>query len=131
MEIVKLFDPEGDKNKNLSFLYLISLTRDDLQPELKADFEELKTIFKSSNLKSYQNKLLAHNDLKAIQCIKAEKPEVTSETLESMLEKSWSLFGKIEFYLGITDRAYQTSIYIHLPTGAGIDEFIEKLQVRT
>ncbi len=130
LEVVKLFDPEGDKNKNLSFPYLISLIKGDSRSELEADFEKLKNIFKDSNLKNYRNKLLAHNDLNAIQSIKALKLELTSETLENMLEKSWALFGKIEFYLGITDRAYQTSAYIRLPTGAGIDEFIEKLQVR-
>ena len=131
LEIAKLFDPKGKKDKNLSFLYLISLTNNDIHPELEGDFEELNTLFKTSNLKAYRNKLLAHNDLKAIQGVRAAKPEVTTETLQGLLERSWSLFGKIECALGITDRAYQTSPYIQLPTGTGIDEFITKLQSRT
>ena len=131
LEIAKLFDPKGNKDKNLSFLYIISLTNDNNQAELKENFEELCTLFKSSNLKTYRNKLLAHNDLKAIQGVKAAKPEVTTETLEILLEQCWSLFGKIEYALGITDRAYQASPHIQLPTGTGIDEFITKLQKRT
>ena len=131
LEIAKLFDPKGNKDKNLSFLYLISLTNSDSKPELEADFEELKILFTSSNLKAYRNKLLAHNDLKAIQGIRAVKPEVTTETLEELLKRAWTLFGKIEFTLGITEKAYQTSPYIQLPTGTGIDEFITKLKNRT
>ncbi|MFB2718439.1 AbiU2 domain-containing protein [Shewanella xiamenensis] len=131
LEVAKLFDPKGDKDKNLSFSYLISLTNDNNHAELNKDFEELCTLFESSNLKKYRNKLLAHNDLKAIQGIKAAKPEVTTETLEVLLKRCWSLFGKIEYALGITDRAYQTSPHILLPTGTGIDEFITKLQERT
>ncbi|MDO6446253.1 hypothetical protein Q4493_10765 [Colwellia sp. 1_MG-2023] len=131
LEIAKLFDPKGKKDKNLSFLYLISLTNDINHAELKENFEELCILFKSSNLKAYRNKLLAHNDLKAIQGVRAAKPEVTTETLKVLLERCWSLFGKIEYALGITDRAYQTSPHILLPTGTGIDEFITKLQKRT
>lgn len=128
LEIAKLFDLKGNNDKNLSFLYLISLTNDNNHAELEENFEELCKLFKSSNLKAYRNKLLAHNDLKAIQGIRAAKPEVTTETLRVLLERCWSLFGKIEYALGITDRAYQTSPYILLPTGSGIDEFINKLQ---
>lgn len=131
LEIAKLFDPEGNKDKNLSFLYLISLTNGNNHAELKKDFEELCKLFISSNLKVYRNKLLAHNDLKAIQGARVAKPEVTTETLKVLLEGCWSLFGKIEYALGITDRVYRTSPHILLPAGTGIDEFITKLQKHT
>ena len=100
-------------------MYLISLTNDNNHAELKENFEELCILFKSSNLKAYRNKLLAHNDLKAIQGVRAAKPEVTTETLKVLLERCWSLFGKIEY-------ALEGSVFVG---GAAIQWLRDELQI--
>jgi hypothetical protein len=131
LEIAKLFDRgTNQQNINLSFQYLISRTVGKFHPELNMDFQKLKSLFEASNLKTYRNKLLAHNDLKTIINSKVARPVVTGEALKVIVDEAWALFGKIEHYLGITDRTYVTSSEIRLPTGSGIDEFILMLQKR-
>ncbi|MFH4617336.1 hypothetical protein WMQ45_22145 [Vibrio diabolicus] len=110
---------------------MISKASDEHQIELLSDLTELSKLFEEVNLKKYRNKLLAHNDLSTLRGNKVLELEVTASKLEIILNSSWSLFGKIEYYLGITDRPYQTSSYIQLPTGSSVEEFVDKIKNHT
>ncbi|WP_219574156.1 AbiU2 domain-containing protein, partial [Vibrio parahaemolyticus] len=132
LELTKLFDPQGKSgSKNLSFDFMISRVSKEHQTELRADLQELGKLFEEANLKKYRNKLLAHNDVNALRGSKVIELRVTTLKLEMILSSLWSLFGKIEYYLGITDRPYKTSSYIRLPTGSSVEEFVGKIIKRT
>lgn len=131
LELTKLIDPQGRSgSKNLSFEYMISKASVEHQIKLQSDFKDLNKLFEEINLKKYRNKLLAHNDVNTLRGNKVLELEVTVSKLEMIFHSSWSLFGKIEYYLGITDRPYQTSSYIQLPTGSSTKEFIDKIKNR-
>jgi hypothetical protein len=131
LELTKLIDPQGKSgSKNLSFEFMIAKTSDEHQNELISDLTELSKLFEEVNLKKYRNKLLAHNDVSTLRGNKVLELEVTVSKLEIILNSSWALFGKIEYYLGITDRPYQTSSYIKLPTGSSVEEFVGKIKNR-
>ncbi|MEZ8314261.1 hypothetical protein AB6C44_11685 [Vibrio splendidus] len=131
LELTKLIDPEGRSgNENLSFEFLISKVNNKFQSELLSDLSDLGELFKESNLKIYRNKLIAHNDAKTLRGDKVIELLITSDKLEIILNSSWSLLGKIEYYLGIEDCIYQTSAYIMLPSETCIEEFVEKIKNR-
>lgn len=132
LELSKLIDPKGKSgSKNLSFEFIISKASDEHQIELLSDLTELGKLFEEVNLKKFRNKLLAHNDVSTLRGNKVLELEVTVSKLEMILNSSWSLFGKIEYYLGITGRPYQTSSYIQLPTGSSVEEFVDKIKNHT
>ncbi|WP_146448358.1 hypothetical protein [Vibrio kanaloae] len=128
LEISKLLDPmRQGGNQNLSFAYIISLVPQQYQQELNSDLSVLENLFEQSNLKKYRNKKLAHNDLQSIKSERGIELNISSSKLENMLDCAWLVLGKVEFYLGLTDRPYKTAVHVRLPTGITIEEFISQL----
>jgi hypothetical protein len=129
LEISKLLDPmRQGRNQNLSFAYMISLVPQKHQQELKSDLFVLEKLFEQSNLKKYRNKKLAHNDLQSIKSERGFGLNISTSKLENMLDCGWRVLGKVEFYLCLADRPYETAVHVRLPTGVTIEEFVSQLE---
>jgi hypothetical protein len=127
-KLSKLLDPDKTCGlNNLSFSYVIkkhSLSKD---LDIKNSLSEIQSIYKTSGLKKYRNKVLAHNDSTSIE--NAHQNTIFFENgIEVFLSKMWDLFALLEFKTGLKSIIPKYGTGIIIPAEMGGETFLLKLR---
>ncbi len=114
-------------SNNLSFSYVIkkhSLSKD---LDIKNSLSEIQNIYKTSGLKKYRNKVLAHNDADSIE--NAHQNTISFENgIEVFLSKMWDLFALLKFKTGLENVILKYDTAILIPAGMDGETFLLKLR---
>lgn len=130
-KVARLLDPATtgrDRAPNLSLAYFIEKYRLQDDPEVKGEFEYIKDFYKNSNLKTYRNKVLSHND--AALAYKGESISLKLEApdVESLIGFIGDLFFLIKYKSGISAVNAAIDPLVTLPFDKDGSAFINKLK---
>jgi hypothetical protein len=99
-----LFDPPGNKAKNLTLEYLLEKYRDKINKEIYFEAESIKYDFSKTNIKSYRNKVYAHYDLNKYFGKKQIATNISYKAVNDILENLSTLIKKIGLHVGGIDK---------------------------
>jgi hypothetical protein len=128
-KIARILDPaRTGKDENLSLAYFIEKYRLQGDPEIKVEFENIKELYKNSNLKKYRNKVLSHNDASLAYrgesiSLKMEVPDV-----EDLISFIGNLFCLIKYKAGVSNVNAAMDPLVTLPFDKNGAAFINKLK---
>lgn len=121
LSIACLLDPaQTGKNKNLSLAHIIKQCN---CPELDVKLDGLKDIYRSTGIKRWRQKLLAHNDLSTLMGGKPLYLKFEHNDIEHMIELIREIFDDI------SDPTVHTDFRVVLPFDKNGSAFIKKLQL--
>ena len=128
IEFAKLMDKgRMGKNENLSLEYIIKKNNLENDQAVSDRYDEIKDMYKKTNIKNYRNKLLSHNDVKSrLESVKI-KVSITPNEAHELLKSIHGLINEIEIKLGLSSFRVENDTYMIFPSGKSGTSFINKL----
>ena len=99
-----LFDPPGNKDKNLTLEYLLEKYKNKINKEIYLEAESIKYDFSKTHIKAYRNKVYAHYDLKKYLGKKQIATNISYKAVNDILKNLSTLIVKIGLHVGVIDK---------------------------
>lgn len=129
--IARLLDPPATgspKNSNLSLPYLIERLSLGENANVTDELTEIESIFRSSGLKKYRNKVLSHNDAKAAIRGQSLSINIDASELEDLVERIGNLYFTMKYFGGLDEANRALDPLVTLPFDQNGASFITKLK---
>lgn len=129
--IARLLDPPAtgsSTNSNLSLPYLVERLSLGENAKVISELEKIKSIFSSSGLKKYRNKVLSHNDAKTAILGQSLSINIDASELEDLVERIGNLYFTMKYYGGLEEADKALDPLVTLPFDKNGASFISKLK---
>ncbi len=129
--IARLLDPSTtgrSRNSNLSLAYLVEKLSLGENTKVIGELTEIESIFSSSGLKKYRNKVLSHNDAKTALRGQSLSINIDTSELEDLVERIGNLYFTMKYFGGLDEANRALDPLVTLPFDKNGASFIDKLK---